>query len=152
MITVRGQNSENRSGFSAIEILVASGIIALLAGLILWPFASFRDEKLLDGAAEDILTLLDEARGRTLSSDGALSYGVYFESGKITLVPDNKEVMLHNSLTISNISLAGGGATVMFKRLTGATDQSGAVTISLAADNSRQRMVVISPAGSVGLQ
>lgn len=140
-----------RRGFTAIEVLIAVAIIGLLAAVILWPFAAFRNGKLLDGAAEDILSLLHEAQTRTLSSDGATPYGVHFESAKITLVPDNKEIVLHNSLTISNISLAGGGATVMFKRLTGATDQSGAVTVSLTADNSQQRVITISAAGSAGL-
>ncbi|MBI4136131.1 MAG: type II secretion system protein [Candidatus Vogelbacteria bacterium] len=139
-------------GFSVLEVLIVLTIIVILVGVILWPYARFRDEKLLDGAAEDILSFLHEAQTRTLSSDGAMPYGVYFESGKMTLVPDNKEVILHNSLTISDISLAGGGATVMFKRLTGATGESGTVTVSLVLDNSRQRVIAVSPAGSIGLQ
>jgi len=144
-----------------VEILAVVSIIGILLGVMLWPFSNFRDEKLLDGAAEDILTLLDEARTRTLSSDGASPYGVYFESGRITLfkgavfnaaAPDNKEVSIHNRLTISGITLAGGVVSVVFKRLTGATDQSGAVTVSLATDNSRQRVITVSAAGSAGIK
>ena len=67
-------------------------------------------------------------------------------------MPDNKEVTFHNNLAISNISLAGGGATVMFKRLTGATDQSGTVIVSLVADDSQQRVITISATGNAGLK
>ena len=147
-------------GFTLVETLIAISIIALVAVLVVIPFASFRDEKLLDGAAEDILSFLHEAQTRTLSSDGATPYGVYFESGKIVLFkgaaflvgdPNNKEVLLHNRLTISNITLTGGSSAV-FKRLTGATDNNGMVTINLVADNSRQRVITISAAGNAGLK
>ncbi|MFH1170151.1 MAG: type II secretion system protein [Candidatus Vogelbacteria bacterium] len=141
-----------KRGFTLVEILVAIGIIVLVSYLVVIPFASFRDAKLLDGATEDILSLLHEAQTRTLSSDGGVAYGIHFESDKITLVPDNKEVLLHNHLTISSISLIGGGTTIMFNRLTGATDESGTVTVSLVADNSQQRVIAISPAGNSGLK
>ncbi len=144
-----------------LETLIAVSIIALIATVIIWPFVAFRNAKQLDGAAEDILSLLHEAQTRTLSSDGASQYGVYFENAKITLFkgavfpgvgnPDNKEVILHNSLTISNISLVGGGSSVVFKRLSGATDQSGTVAVSLVADNSQQRVIMVSAAGSASL-
>ena len=139
-------------GFTLLEILIVIGIISLLAAIILWSFAAFRNDKLLDGAAEDVLSLLHEAQTRTLSSDGATRYGVYFESGKITLVPDNKEALLHNSLTISAISLAGGEATIMFNRLTGGTDQDGTVTVSLVADSSQRRVIAVSAAGGIGVE
>lgn len=146
------QFKSQKFGFGLLESLIVLAIMMILLALIIWPFAAFRNGKLLDGAAEDILSLLHEARTRTLSSDGAAAYGVLFESDKITLVPDNKEVALHNRLTISDISLTGGGTTIMFKRLTGATDENGTVTVSLAGDNSQQRVVAVSAAGSIGLR
>ncbi|HEY4524714.1 MAG TPA: prepilin-type N-terminal cleavage/methylation domain-containing protein [Candidatus Paceibacterota bacterium] len=140
-----------KEGFTLIEFLIAVAIITLLVGVILWPYANFRDEKLLDGAAEEMISLLNEARIRTLSSDGGLAYGVFFESDKMTLLPDNREVWLSKRLSISDINLTGGGATVTFKRLTGATDQGGTVTISLVSDPNRQRIITINAAGGIGL-
>lgn len=144
-----------------IEIVLVVAIVGILVAVILWPFASFRDEKLLDGAAEEMMALLNEARQRTLSSDGASVYGVYFEDDKMTLFkgaafpgtgdPDNKEASLANRLTISTISLTGGGSVLIFKRLTGATSENGSITLSLASDSSRQRIVTVSPAGSISL-
>ncbi|MEK7209111.1 MAG: type II secretion system protein [Patescibacteria group bacterium] len=139
-----------KEGFTLLETLIALAIIVLVAGIILWPYARFRDEKLLDGAAEDIISLLDEARTRTLSSDGALAYGVSFASDRITLLPDNREVILSGRLVISNINLAGGGTTVMFKRLTGATDTGGTVTVNLVSDSNRRRVITISATGAAG--
>ena len=150
-----------KRGFTLVEILIAVGIIGLVSTLVIIPLASFRDSALLDGAAEEILALLHEARARTVSSDGASRYGVYLESDKIVLFKggtflvgdlNNKEVLLHNRLTISNISLAGSGTSVLFKRLTGATANNGTVTISLVADNSRQRVIMVSVAGNAGLK
>lgn len=153
------QANEATLGFTLVEILVVVGLLALVSFLAIVPFTSFRDAKSLDGAAEDALSLLHEAQTRTLSSDGASPYGVYFESDKITLfkgetfvvgAPDNKEISLHNRLTISAIALAGG-ASAVFKRLTGATDNSGTVTISLVSDTAQKRIITISAAGSFSL-
>ena len=138
-------------GFTVVETLVTLFIIVLVSTLILWPFSSFRNTKLLDGAAEDVLSTLHEAQTRTLSSDGGNQYGVYFESDKITLLPEDRELALHNSLQISNISLNGGGATVTFDRLTGTTANYGTITISLINDNTRERVISIGSAGSASL-
>ena len=159
---MRKRKTKNEKyGFTLLETLIAVAIIVLIATVIIWPFAAFRNVKLLDGAAEDILSLLHEAQTRTLSSDGAAPYGVYFESGKMTLFrgaafpgagdPNNKEVLIHNRLAISDITIAGG-SSVAFKRLTGATDNTGTVTISLVSDSSRQRVLAISAAGNAGLK
>ena len=151
-LKVKSVKFKVKLGFTLVEILIVIGIVALVTTIVVIPFASFRDAKLLDGATEDILSFLHEAQTRTLSSDGGVAYGVSFESDRITLVPDNKEVLLHNHLTISDISLLGGGAMVMFNRLTGATDESGTVTVSLVADNNQQRVIAISRAGSAGIK
>ena len=149
-----------KRGFTLVEILIAVGIIGLVSTLVIIPLASFRDSALLDGAAEEILALLHEARARTVSSDGASRYGVYLESDKITLFkgasfpgagdPNNKEVSLHNRLilTMSN-SLVNG---LVFERLTGEVASGGTTTISLVSDNTKSRTIEISSIGAAGLK
>ncbi|MEK7585110.1 MAG: hypothetical protein AAB455_01155 [Patescibacteria group bacterium] len=129
-----------KTGFTLFEIIIVIGIIILVTALAIIPFAGFRDEALIDGAAEDTLALLQEARTRTLSSEGDSRYGVYLESDRITLFkgdsfpgvgdPDNKEIIFSSRLTL----LTSGGDLVdgvIFKRLTGELNTGGSITINL---------------------
>ena len=156
----KNEKLKAKSGFTLIEIVIVVGIIALVTTIMVIPFASFRDQALLDGATEETLALLHEARARTVSSDGASRYGVYLESDKITLFkgasfpgagdPDNKEINFHNRLVLTkSASLADG---VVFGRLTGKASASGTTTISLIDDDAKSRTIEISSAGIAGLK
>ena len=146
-------------GFTIVEILIVIGIMVVLVGVVVIPFASFRDQAILDGATEEALALLHEARERTVSSDGASRYGVYFESGKVTLFkgtafpgagdPDNKEILLHNRLVLTKSASLDDGA--IFERLTGKIGAAGTITVSLISDSAKSRTIEISSAGLASL-
>ncbi len=147
------------SGFTLFEIVIVIGIIVLVSALLLFPLSSFRVEAILDGAAEETLALLHEARERTVSSDGASRYGVYFESNQVTLFKgasfpgagdaNNKVIFLNSRLALSTSAGLASGA--IFERLTGALANGGTVTISLISDNTKQRVIEISAAGLASL-
>ena len=116
----------------------------------------FRSGKALQVVAEDVLSLLDEGRADTLSAKDSYAYGVHFESSIIVLFrgaaysssdSSNKKVDIDGAVEISNISLAGGGAEVLFQRLTGKTNQSGTVTIRLKSDTSKIKTILIETSG-----
>ena len=147
-------------GFTLAEIIIAVAILVLLATLVIGNLGPFRDRTNLNSAAEDGVSLLNEARSRTLSSQGGSQYSVRFETNKMILftgatynagAPDNNESPLPAAIEISSISLNGGGVAVTFNRLTGATANYGTITFRLIHDTSQTRVVTINSAGNISL-
>lgn len=143
-------------GVTAMELLISLAILAMISGIVVSFFSGFRESKVLDTGVEDVVSLLNEARLDTLSSKSDLQYGVHFESGRMVLFRgtvfsepnvDNVEVVLNSVLEISNIALTGGGANVLFDRLTGKTSQYGAVTLRVKNAPSRSVLITIEPTG-----
>jgi hypothetical protein len=110
---------------------------------------------------ENIITLLNEARSKTLASLDDSEYGVHFEANRMVLFkgnlftepdPDNKETVFNPTVYISNISLTGGGVNVIFNRLIGKTDEDGTITIALTSDPTINNVVHIYSTGSMEIK
>lgn len=145
-----------KKGFTALEFLIALSILAVLTTIIFTSMSTFRDSKALQMVAEDVLSLLDEAKSDTLSAKNSYAYGVHFESSRVVLFrglaysssdPNNKTIDIDGAVEIASISLAGGGQEVLFQRLTGKTNQSGTVMIRLKSDASKTKTIAIESSG-----
>jgi prepilin-type N-terminal cleavage/methylation domain-containing protein len=148
-------------GFTLLELLVAIAIAAILFAITVSGFRNLREETNLPLAVDDAVSYLQDARARTLSSEGATVYGVHFETGMFVFfigptytagAPTNKERDLPPTVTISSYSFSGGGDEVIFKRLTGETDNSGTVTFQLTSDPSHTRTIDINLTGFATIQ
>lgn len=140
--------TKNGRGFTLVEIIIIVAIIVILSALTFQSFSNLSEREALDKEALHVLSLLHEARSLTLSSKNATQYGVHLENSRAILFPGssysagnpaNKIVDLKESVTISTITLTGGGSDVIFNRLTGATGESGTTTLSLLADPSQTK-------------
>ena len=145
-------------GFSLLEIIVVIGILVLLAALGTGSLLQFSKTTDLNSSVEGSVSSLLEARSKTLSSQEESQYGVHFESDKIVLFrgavyfsgdPLNEEAALPSSVETASISLNGGGSDVIFKKLTGETDQYGTVTFRLKSDISKTRVITVGSTGVV---
>ena len=145
------------NGLTAIEFLVGFAIIAFLTSFIWYAFSSFRDAGALDEASAAVLSLLRDARARTLSSQGNTTYGVHFEETKAVLFSgaaynsadaSNEPYIFSTSVKISAINL-GGPADVIFQRLTGAASASGTITLQSKKDSSRTKTITILATGNI---
>lgn len=143
-------------GFTVMEFLIALSILAVLTTIVFTSMSAFRSGKALQTVSEKILSLLDEARGNTLSAKDSYAYGAHFESSIMVLFrgaaysssdPNNKTVDIDGAVEILNISLAGGGQEILFQKLTGKTSQNGTITIRLKSDNSKTKTIVIETSG-----
>jgi len=151
---------EAKKGFSLIEILIVVGILAFLIGAVLVIMNSFQRGKVLDSAAEEIINSLRLAQSRTLASEGASSYGIYFENNKFTLfkgnffnaaLPDNEIHQLPPTLIISQINLTDATSSVAFARLTGYAQSYGTIKVEMTTDASQNRIIYIDSSGTVSL-
>jgi len=139
-----------------MEVVIAITIIVVIAIFAIRPFINFRHNQSLEIAVTGTLSLLDEARGATLSSRDDEVYGVHFESGRAVLFKggvftepssDNRGITFDERVTLSNIDLDGGDDDVLFSRLTGETNDTGTLTFSLINNASTTRIINISKTG-----
>jgi len=130
---------KKRKGFTLIEILAVISILAVLFAIISSPIMSFYRKVVFQGATENVLTMLDEARKSTLSSYYSSQYGVHVTSSTITLFkgnsysavdPNNDVYELSSAVEITEINLTGGGNDVVFERITGETTQDGTIVLT----------------------
>jgi len=149
-----------RSGFTLIEILIVISIIVVLLAISTSSFTNINKAESLKADVRNIISVIDEARGKTLSSKNSSQYGVHFEEFNTTLFtgaiyssgnPTNQVTGLGSLTHISSISLNGGGSDVIFDRLTGATSQSGTITVTLK-DSSDSKNISISSTGIIESQ
>jgi prepilin-type N-terminal cleavage/methylation domain-containing protein len=143
-------------GFTLLEIILASGILVIVLSGSFLIFSKFGKTHSLTTSSEKVISVLQEARSKTISSQSGSSFGVLFGEEVVTLFqspyvenhPANKKIQLVGPVKISGINLNGGGAEVVFSRIFGETNQSGSVTVSLK-DNSSSMTIIIQSTGNV---
>ncbi len=132
-------------------------VIALMAAIVLPQFGRTRENQVLKSGVEDILSSIDKARGRTLSSVDSSEYGVHFQSDKVIIFkgtvysesdPNNESISIVSPAAISNVTLNGSSGTsgnLYFNRLSGTPSKTGTVTIATA---NFSKVITISATGT----
>jgi prepilin-type N-terminal cleavage/methylation domain-containing protein len=148
---------KSKSGFTAVELLVVLGIMALIAMIFLSTFISFRKNQALISDTDTVIEVLRQARNQTLTSKNSSVYGVHFGTGTITIftgstytsgAAGNQDFLLNSEDTILTVSLTGGGRDVVFDRLTGESSQSGTIVVS-SQNISQSRTVTVYKTGLI---
>lgn len=143
------------AGFTLVEILVVIGMLAFIGTLTFQVLGRFRSASELDSGVRQVIALLRTAQSKTLAAESDTRFGVHFERDRAILFRGasytptstaNETVLLPRSLVIDPITLSGGGADVLFDRLTGRTAHQGNVTIRT---DSASRVVTIEASGQV---
>ena len=149
-------HDSSSKGFSIVEMLVVLAVGVIIATVVISVFSKAPGRQALDKQTSVVLSLLEHARGLTLSAKNASVYGVHFETAKAILftgptysanAASNVVEPVHSLLQISAISLAGGGSDVVFNRLAGDTAQYGTVTLSLIASSTQSKVITIFATG-----
>lgn len=146
-------------GFSLIEILIVIAIIAVIATIAVVSLKSFQKSRNLDLAGEEIINTLRLAQSKTLASEGAQSFGVYFsnpqfilyEAGTGQIPPSGETHSLSLGIIISQVNLSGGNQAVEFERLTGLASSTGSIKIELSDDSSKNKFIYIDSSGTISL-
>lgn len=152
-----------KKGFSIVEIVVVTAIGLILLTIVTGALLGLRDIQALNSSVEQITSVINEARAKTLASENFLSHSVHFEMTRVVLFEgmvfaepnvSNKELKISDLVEISSVTLNGGGQDLIFQKLTGETGQYGIVTVRLKKDVSQIRDILIKPAGiiSVGIR
>ncbi|MEK7130831.1 MAG: type II secretion system protein, partial [Patescibacteria group bacterium] len=143
---------KNKQGFSLIEIIAVVAIGLILISVVLFSFSSFRNSKIIEVSADQVLSVINEARVKAVSSEDYSRFGVHLEIGRVVFFKgdiftepnlSNIETALSPLVEISDISLNGGGADVVFQKLTGKTGNYGSLRIRLKSDNSKYKTISV---------
>ncbi len=155
------QIPNSQIGFTLIEIIIAISILLIVSTLGFNVFTSFKKTTDIASSSDMVLSQLTQARLKTLSAEYGEQYGVHFETDRTTFFKgamysvsdlDNQALVLPATVEISSISLSGGGSDVLFKKLTGETDNDGTVIIRLKSGTSKTRTFTIRKTGLAFIQ
>jgi Tfp pilus assembly protein FimT len=147
-----------KKGISVAEILIVIAVLVMIFSIVLPQFSEVREKQVLKSAVENILSSLNKAQTQTLASMDSSSYGVNFESDKITIFKGtifsegeagNEVMSITSPANISNVTLGGVSASsgdMYFNRISGSPNKSG--TISIATPNFT-KIITISATGSI---
>jgi len=155
---------KNNFGVTLVESLVIIGILGILTAITIPAFQVFRRGEDLNEAAEKIINILRLAQNKTLASEGASQWGVYFTTSTSphqyvlfkgsdydSRATSSDEVYkLSKGIEIYEINLSGGNE-VVFDRVTGATSQFGSVSLRLKAEPQKTKTIYIENSGQVKL-
>lgn len=159
---LRGTASKSTSrGITTIEILVAISILGILAALVLAAFSDFRSRQTLSAVIEKALAAFSAAHLDTISSKNDATYGVELKSGEVIYFmgttypgdadPGNVHFVFPLSVEIANINLNGGGSTIFYKRLSGATDNYGTFDIRVVGNPNTKTTITVNQSGATSI-
>lgn len=148
-------------GFTFIEMMIAIAIIFIITVFSFITLNTFRENQSLKNAVNETISLLNQARSQTLSSQDFSQYGVHFETSRAVLFKgavfsepsaDNIIFNLPSLVEISGISLNGGGVDLIFQKLTGKTDEFGTIVFRAKNDISKTKTIEIKNMGVINIQ
>ena len=161
------QYQKSSKSFTLVELLVIVGIMITLTAISIPAFHFFQSESKLSNSAEEITNTLRLTQNKTLASEEASQWGVYFTTStqlhQYTLfegssfasrTTSSDEVhQLPKSIEIYEIDLWGGNE-VVFEKVTGytsSTSQTGKVSIRLKDEPSKTKTIYIENSGLISL-
>jgi prepilin-type N-terminal cleavage/methylation domain-containing protein len=149
-----------KKGFSLIETLGVLAIILVLTTVTIQAFIDTQRTHALDKAALTAMSVLEQARAKSVGSYLSSRYGVYFATSTITTFngatynpndSTNNVQELSSYVQMQSLSLNGGGNTVVFGRVTGTTTSYGTVTYALNSSSTQQKTIRIHQTGIIEL-
>ncbi|MDP2821033.1 MAG: prepilin-type N-terminal cleavage/methylation domain-containing protein [bacterium] len=151
---------KTKTGFTLIELLIVVAIIFIVFALSVVSFRFYEKKSTLNNTVKEIVAVLKSAQNKTLASEGNSKWGVYFDSGQNRFIlfkgseynpegAENEINEISERIEISALDLAGGENKIVFKRLTGETDQFGSVSLRLKENPAEIKTIYIENSGQI---
>ncbi len=145
-----------QSGYGILHFIIIIAVIGILLGVAAVPFFNFRQQQALENTTDAVVSILGEARAKTLAGYNSNTYGVRIEADKLVFFrgetysasePTNRITLYETGVSLQTLTLIGGGSVVRFDRLKGTASNHG--TIVLQSSNGQTRTITITSTGSV---
>ena len=156
-------HNSRQSGFTLIETIAVLGIFTVLISISVASLVYIQKKSNIDSASDEFAGILKVAQSETVNSKQDAQYGVYIDTESVP----NKYVLfrglsyatrqtsfdriyvLPKTAEFFAVSL-GGGSEIVFKKVTGGTDQFGSISLRLTVDTSQSKTLYISNDGIIG--
>lgn len=148
---------KRNAGFTLLEIIVSIAILILIASAASVSFSNSRNIRELTTASQNVLSILRTAQSKTLAGEEASQWGVHIEQTRVVLFRGpayagagyTEAYPLPATIEIANISLAGSGSDVIFKRIEGTTNEVGTFELRVKSDTTKTFSVTVESSGKV---
>ncbi|MFA5651767.1 MAG: prepilin-type N-terminal cleavage/methylation domain-containing protein [Candidatus Paceibacterota bacterium] len=139
-------------GFSILELVIVLAVISILVSMIVPSFGKVGGSEALDTTTVSIIAVLNEAKSQAVSSQNATSSGVRIFNNKLVSFKGNygnlnKETSLSNLIGISTST--GLGADIIFSNVTGESNASGTITITVLREPTKTNTIRIYSTGVI---
>lgn len=148
-------------GFTVTELVVVIALAVLFGGLAIPALRLAQKDSALSDTALHVVAALRLAQSRTVSSEQASKYGVFFDTstsphryvlfrGETYATRDvalDEVNVLPASVEIAGTTLPG--AEMVFQKVSGAASGAGSVTLRLVLNPEREEQVYISNSGTI---
>lgn len=153
----------NNLGFSLIEIIIVIAILAVLSAIIFPNLPAFKNSSDLNNIVQEFVSTLKLAQNKTVISENYSQYGIYINTGVSPNtyvlfkgasyagrdIPSDKTYTLQDTIEFYDVNL-GGGNEIVFDKLTGASEESGSISVRVKSDANKNKTIYISSSGSIG--
>jgi type II secretory pathway pseudopilin PulG len=139
-----------KSGLTIIEIIIVIGVLGLLLSVGGNSFTKFRNVKALQNTTDAIVSVLNDARGRTLAGEGDSQYGVHFSLNEMVLFTGttfidgsgtNVIFSFESPVVLGTVNLNGGGDDIVFDKQSGSTNDYGSIEVEIP-DGTNKTIIV----------
>jgi len=146
-------------GFSLLEVLLVIALTAAMAALSAPFLASSFSKNELAAASDQVVDALAEARSAAMHGRSGGKYGVHFETDRFVyfegetysaIDPDNTEHLLSGLVSVTDISISGGGSDIHFRSASGSSVETGSVQLTDSAGLTRT--VSVNEAGLIDIE
>ena len=157
-IKIQNNHKKFTKGFSFPEMLIVIAIIAVLVSIVTSSFGRVGGSEALDTTTISVISVLNEAKSSAISSKDASNYGVRilndklisFKGDSYILGTNFKETVISNLVTVSTST--GINTDIIFSNVSGSTNASGTITISVLNDQSKNSSIRIYSTGVIEKQ
>ncbi len=140
-----------------MEVLTVIAILMTILGISIGSFVALNQRSATNASVDAIKAAVIQARTKTLSGDSGTHWGVHFETLEVTVfagstynqnTSTNIRYPLNRGTSIVNKNIAGGGANIIFNRLTGETSNAGTSNLGIRDNYSLSTSTLITIYGT----
>lgn len=145
-----------RKGISVVEIMITIAILAGLSSVVIFSFSDINKKQALNKSVENVLSIFNEMRSKAMSSQDFSDYGIKlstsstisFKGSDFDSGTDMKEYLVSDIVSFG-YSISSSSSEIIFKKVTGETEQSGTLDFYLFSNPSHIENIEIYNTGVV---
>jgi prepilin-type N-terminal cleavage/methylation domain-containing protein len=139
-------------GFTLIEMMIVLAITGMLVAIVVVTLKNAGGSEALETSTVSIISLLNEAKSKAVSSKDASGYGVRIMPNQLTSFEGGYGTN-NNTLTISSLvkisTSTGIGNDIIFNNVSGSTTASGTITVTVLNDTSKKSTISVYNTGEI---